>query len=211
MTIGEGGVVVTQNARLAALIKSLRNHGRNDSDGWFEHTELGYNYRISEINCALGCEQLRRLDAILARREEIAEEYSRRLCGVPALKLPSLTLPHRKISWFVFVVALSSEFSGADRDWIVVEMKNRGVAVGRYFTPIHLQPAYRAIPHRALSLTVTNHVSARVLALPFFNRIKENEMEEVCESLMELVQIANARKHRNLRMKRVQAKAASRS
>jgi perosamine synthetase len=187
ITTGEGGVVVTQNARLAALIKSLRNHGRNDSGDCFEHVELGYNYRISEINCALGFEQMRRLDAILARREEIAEEYSRRLRGVPALKLPSLTLLRRKISWFVYVVTLSSEFSEAGRDWIVEEMKNRGIAVGRYFAPIHLQPVYRTTPHRAMNLTVTEHVSARVLALPFYNLIQSDQIEEVCQSLTGMI------------------------
>jgi perosamine synthetase len=187
ITTGEGGVVVTQNANLAALIKRLRNHGRNDSGDWFEHVELGYNYRISEINCALGCQQLRRLDSILARREGIAEEYSRRLRGVPALKLPSVTAPRRKISWFVYVVTLSSEFAETDRDWIVEQMKNRSIAVGRYFAPIHLQPIYRTAPHRAKSLTVTEHVSARVLALPFFNMIQSNQMDEVCQVLVQLI------------------------
>jgi perosamine synthetase len=198
MTTGEGGVVVTQNAKLAALIKSLRNHGRNDSDDCFEHVELGYNYRISEINCALGCEQMRRLDAILARREEIAEEYSRRLRGVPALKLPSLTMPRRKISWFVYVVTLSSEFSKADRNWIVEEMKNRGIDVGRYFAPIHLQPAYRTIPHRALSLTVTERVSARVIALPFFNLIQGHQIDEVCRLLVHLIEEVRNRAHKHV-------------
>lgn len=187
MTTGEGGVVVTQNARLAAFIKSLRNHGRNNSGDRFEHVELGYNYRISEINCALGCEQLRRLDAMIARREEIAEEYSRRLRGVLALKLPSPTLPRRKISWFVYAVALSSEFSETDRDWIVEEMKNHGIAVGRYFAPIHSQPIYRTTPHRAMSLTVTEHVSTQVLALPFFNQIQSGQIEEVCCVLIRLI------------------------
>jgi perosamine synthetase len=187
ITTGEGGVVVTQDAKLATLINCLRNHGRSESGDWFEHTQLGYNYRISEINCALGCEQLRRLDAILARREAIAEEYNRRLRDVPALGLPFVTVPRRKISWFVYVVALSSEFSEVDRDWIVEQMKNRGVGVGRYFAPIHLQPTYRTTRHRALSLNVTEHISARVLALPFFNMIQSNQMDEVCQILVQLI------------------------
>lgn len=196
MTTGEGGVVVTQNADLAALIKRLRNQGRGDLGDRFEHIDLGYNYRISDINCALGCQQLRRLDAILARREAIAEEYSRRLHGMAALRLPLLTVPWRKISWFVYVVTLTSGFSEMHRNWIVAEMKNRGIGVGRYFGPIHLQPIYRTTPHRAMCLSVTEHVSARVLALPFFNLIQSDQVDEVCRVLVYLIEEARRSPHK---------------
>ncbi len=72
ITTGEGGAVVTNNSEIALKVRKLRNQGRDDSEEWFQHTELGYNYRISDINCALGIEQLKRIDAILDRRESIA-------------------------------------------------------------------------------------------------------------------------------------------
>ncbi len=79
ITTGEGGIVVTNDSRIDSTIHALRNQGRTDSADWFQHTELGYNYRLSEINCALGIGQLGRIDAILSRRAEIAAKYNARL------------------------------------------------------------------------------------------------------------------------------------
>ena len=75
ITTGEGGAVVTNDPAIAIKVRKLRNQGRDDSEEWFQHSELGYNYRISDINCALGNEQLKRIDAILDRRESIARSY----------------------------------------------------------------------------------------------------------------------------------------
>src|ERR1700722_2033180 len=83
ITAGEGGMIVTNNSEIALKVRNLRNQGRDDSEAWFQHTELGYNYRIADINCALGIEQLTRIDAILDRRESIARKYSDILACVP--------------------------------------------------------------------------------------------------------------------------------
>jgi perosamine synthetase len=190
ITTGEGGAVVTNNSEFALKVRMLRNQGRDDSPEWFQHTELGYNYRISDINCALGIEQLKRIDAILDRRESIAREYSDILRSVPELIIPAMALPRRKISWFVYAVRLSSRFDEAQRDWIVNEMKSRGIALGRYFAPIHLQPIYRPSGSGKAALPVTEFQAARSLALPFFNRIREEEIKEVCQTLVELIRRA---------------------
>ncbi|MFZ0582550.1 MAG: DegT/DnrJ/EryC1/StrS family aminotransferase [Candidatus Acidiferrales bacterium] len=187
ITTGEGGAVVTDDSAIAIKVRKLRNQGRDDSEEWFQHSELGYNYRISDINCALGNEQLKRIDTILDRRESIARTYCQILGGDPDLKLPPLALPRRKISWFVYVVRLSSRFSEVQRDWIVNEMKFRGIAVGRYFAPIHLQPVYQRCVSRKGVLPVTEFEASRALALPFFNRIREEEIQEVCGTLVELI------------------------
>lgn len=192
ITTGEGGAIVTENGRLASLIRRLRNQGRNESDDWFRHTEVGYNYRLSELNCALGCEQLKRVDTILRRREEIAREYSQRLGGDPNIEPPPMTLPQRRISWFAYVVRLSSRFSGMDRDEIVGRMKKRGIELGRYFAPIHQQPAYSSLAFQPVALNVTESIAARVLALPFFSRIRDDQLDEVCEDLTELVRESQA-------------------
>lgn len=187
ITTGEGGAVVTNNSEFAAKIRKLRNQGRDESAEWIQHSDLGYNYRISDINCALGIEQLKRIDAILDRRESIAREYSDILRYDPDLVIPAMALPRRRISWFVYVVRLSSRFVEAHRDWIVNEMKSRGVALGRYFAPIHLQPIYRSCADRRAVLPVTEFHASRSLALPFFNRIREGEIGEVCRTLVELI------------------------
>ena len=187
ITTGEGGAVVTNNSEIAHQVRKLRNQGRDDSEEWFQHTQLGYNYRISDINCALGIEQLKRIDAVLDRRELIAREYSDTLGSVPDLIIPAMVLPRRKISWFVYVVRLSSRFDQAHRDWIVNEMKSRGIALGRYFAPIHLQPIYQSAASGKTALPVTEFQASRSLALPFFNRIRGEEIKEVCQTLVDLI------------------------
>jgi len=188
ITTGEGGAVVTNNPEIACKVRKLRNQGRDDSEAWLQHTELGYNYRISDINCALGIVQMKRIDSILDRRESIARQYWQILSCNPDLNLPSMASPHRKISWFVYAVRLSRRFNAGHRDWIVNEMRSRGIALGRYFAPIHLQPIYQSSAYKKAVLPVTEFHASRSLALPFFNRIREEEIKEVCRTLVELIQ-----------------------
>lgn len=190
ITTGEGGVVVTGNAPLASAVRALRNQGRSSSEDWYQHSVVGYNYRLSEINCALGIGQLRRIEAILSRREEIARKYNDKLKGNKNLRLPGFRLPNRTISWFVYGVRLSGGLSQVHRDWIVQEMNRRGIGCGRYFGPIHLQPAYRFAFAPKTDLRITEAEASRCLALPFFNRLEDGQIDEVCENLCELIQLA---------------------
>jgi perosamine synthetase len=187
ITAGEGGMMVTNNSKVAALARKLRNQGRGESGDWLQHEELGYNYRISELHCALGGSQLKRLETILERREAIASEYHRRLESQPDLELPPIALPRRRISWFAYVLRLSERFAASHRDHIIQEMASRGIACGRYFAPIHLQPAYRSQPHRSMTLTRTESIAPRTLALPFFNGISVEQIDEVAQHLREVI------------------------
>ena len=188
ITTGEGGAVVTSSAEIAIKIRKLRNQGRDDSEAWLQHSELGYNYRISDISCALGISQLKRIESILERRESIAATYREILSRETDLILPPIIFPNRKISWFVYVIRLDTRHNSFDRDRIVCEMKTRGISLGRYFAPIHLQPIYQMCSRRT-NLPVTESVASRSLALPFFNRISINQIYEVCEVLIELIRI----------------------
>ena len=194
ITTGEGGMIVTNNPKLAAFVSKLRNQGRSDSGEWLQHEELGYNYRISELNCALGIEQLKRLGAILERRQAIAREYHKRLRDHPHLELPAMELPRRRLSWFVYVVRLHERFNAFHRDRLVRELTAHGIGCGRYFAPIHLQPVYQSLPNRKMNLPVTESQAARTLALPFFNRITEKQIAEVCSTLAELLPSSSAQK-----------------
>ncbi|MGC1384819.1 MAG: DegT/DnrJ/EryC1/StrS family aminotransferase [Candidatus Acidiferrales bacterium] len=186
ITTGEGGAVVTNNSNIASKVRSLRNQGTGAPGAWLAHTEVGYNYRISEINCALGISQLSRLDSILERREAIARRYDSALASISELRRPSIVVPNRKISWFVYVVRLRDTFDGDHRDWIYDEMKAMGIGVGRYFAPVHLQPAYSAASKYKSMLAVTEFEAERTLALPFFNQIRDEQVDEVCENLCRL-------------------------
>lgn len=182
ITTGEGGVVVTRRPELAAHLRVLRNQGRSPSDDWLQHIELGYNYRLSEINCTLGLGQLKRLQEILQRREDVARFYQRYLSGTEGLILPAFDVPGSRISWFVYVVRLDASYTPEDRDSIVHDLQQAGIGCGRYFGPIHLQPAYSGWC-KASVLPVTEAQACRTIALPFFNRIREDQIIEVCAAL----------------------------
>jgi perosamine synthetase len=185
ITTAEDGMAVTQSPEIAMRIRSLRNHGRSASSGRFEHGELGYNYRLSELHCALGVEQLARIEAILSLRETVASGYHQRLKQVCFIQLPLLELPGRRISWFVYVVRLAESITATQRDAVVGELALRGIEAGRYFLPIHLQPACRDLPALRAPLPITESVAGRTLALPFFNRITDSQQDGVCEALRE--------------------------
>jgi dTDP-4-amino-4,6-dideoxygalactose transaminase len=188
ITTGEGGVVVTNDAETAARVRRMRNQGRGPGAKWFAHEELGFNYRLPELSCALGLSQLARLDAILERREEVAHGYRQRLLGTPDLVLPDMTVANGRISWFVYAVRLSAPFARRDRDWFAAELSARGIGCGRYFAPIHLQPFYRqAFGYRPGDFPVSEAIADRSLSLPFFNRITEGQLDEVSEALLELM------------------------
>ena len=186
ITTGEGGAIVTQDSRTANLIRKLRNQGRDETNEWFSFSEIGFNYRLSDINCALGIGQVRKIETILALREEVAKAYSRTLGACPEISLPPLTVSRGKISWFVYVIRFGLGISLQQRDWIAEELNRRGIGAGRYFAPIHLQPAYQRLRLKKVSLPMTESISERTLALPFFNRIQPEQIEEVCKNLMEL-------------------------
>jgi perosamine synthetase len=140
ITTGEGGMLITSNERIARQAARLRNQGRDPELGWNSHAEVGYSYRISDINCALGFSQLARIEAVIARRQELAQIYDRELAGVGEIVRPALASEIGRISWFVYPVQLAAEFSGADRDVICEAMLRKGIATGKYFAPLHRQP-----------------------------------------------------------------------
>jgi len=198
LTTGEGGAVLARNAAHAIRLRSLRNQGRNEgrpsTGDWLDHCEAGYNYRLSELACALGRVQLSRIGQMLALRQAAAERYDALLRGVAGLELPLLTLPHRTISWFVYVVRLPRQ---ADRDQVQTALARCGIATGRYFAPIHLQPVWRA--HRSAgeaSLALTESIARRTLAIPFFNRISLRQQEEVAAALKDALGSAKLIAHR---------------
>lgn len=188
ITTGEGGMVLTQQPELAKRIRAMRNQGRYDSGDWLQHAEVGFNYRLSEINCALGLAQLKRIEEILQRREQVALLYQKHLASLNGLILPALKMPYNRISWFVYVVRLDATFADHSRDNIVTALTDAGIGCGRYFAPIHLQPCYAE--WRNAHLPVTEAQASRTIALPFFNQMKEDEIIQVSTELRAALQHA---------------------
>jgi perosamine synthetase len=181
ITTGEGGAVVTSDENIARLCRSWRNQGRGEDGAWLQHERLGYNYRLSDVNCALGLGQLSRLDSILQMRKSVAATYRQALASVPAVIPPR---PEAGMSWFVYVVRLEDEFTREHRDRILESLRSEGIGCNSYFSPIHLQPYYREMfGFRRGDFPVTEHVADRTLALPFFNNLSQDQIEVVTSSL----------------------------
>lgn len=191
ITTGEGGMLVTDDDRIAARARRMRNQGRDSRLEWFEHAEIGYNYRLSEINSALGVEQLRRIESFLAARAAIAQKYDERLRRNEDLILPEIRFAGGRISWFVYTVRLRDDFTRAQRDFVVNEMQRARIGCGRYFAPIHLQPVYtKKFDYKTGDFPVAEFAAERIVALPFFNRISDWQIETVCETFERAIEFA---------------------
>jgi perosamine synthetase len=182
MTTGEGGMIVTSDPALDRLFKSLRNQGRGDAGAWLQHERLGFNYRLSDINCALGLSQLSRIDAILESRRLVAEEYRRQLTGIPGVELPVYDMAGGEVSWFVYVVRLRG-FDRRARDGVLSRLRSEGIACSDYFSPLHLQPHLRRLGFTEGLFPVTEAVSASTVALPFYSALRPDQIARVAEAL----------------------------
>jgi len=183
ITTGEGGMILTDNDSLADLCVSLRNQGRGKGCGWLAHERLGYNYRLSDINCALGIVQLSRIDEFVAKRRRVADMYLQRLAGDPRLIVPRE--PRGSImSWFVYVIRLADRYTLKQRNDLLGKMLSRGVQVSNYFPPVYLQPFMaRELGHKEGDFPITDAVCRSTMALPFHNNLSESEVDFVCEQL----------------------------
>lgn len=185
MTMGEGAVITTSNAHWARLFRSLRNQGRDEMGTWLAHERLGYNYRLNELNAALGLSQFRRIEDLLKRRENVAALYDRLLREVPGVRLMGIRPSTTRMSWFVYVIRLAPEI---DRAAIVRHLEAQKVPSRAYFPPIHLQPLYRnRFGFREGDFPITERVAASTLALPFHSNLTNDQVEYVATSLLRAI------------------------
>ena len=180
-------MIVTNDDELAPLCRSLRSQGRDTNGGWLAHPRLGYNYRLSDINCALGIVQLGRLSEIIAARSRVEILYRQRLNDEPRVKMQAVH-PDVDMSWFVFVIRLDDRYTREDRDRILAELSNRGIECSNYFAPIHLQPFYvERFGYKPGDFPVCEALSARTIALPFHHELSEDDVDTVCAELRKLL------------------------
>ncbi len=187
ITTGEGGIIVTDDEYINKMCKSMRNQGRSDNGRWLQHVRLGYNYRMSEMNCALGIAQIDRINEILNKRDRVVDLYRVRLKENQDLIIPD-SEEDKKISWFVYVVRLIDSYSRKDRDFILRRLRQEGIGCSNYFSPIHLQPFYREMfGFKEGDFPVTERISERTIALPFYNNLREEQIDYVCKHLNKII------------------------
>jgi perosamine synthetase len=185
LTTGEGGMVTTADAAIKAQIDSERNQGRAANMEWLDFDRLGFNYRLSDIACAIGLAQLDRLDDMLAGRARAAALYRQALAGIEGLELPCEDSGGDRRGWFVFVVQLPR---GVDRDATIRALRERGVQSKPYLPAIHLFAYYRErFGHREGEFPVCEDVAARSVALPFFPQLSESQVVRVAAALREVL------------------------
>jgi perosamine synthetase len=182
ITTGEGGMIVTNDEEIYRICRSLRNQGRDDTGEWLGHVRLGYNYRIDEMSAALGVSQMRRIDEILRKREQVASLYSSLLEGDPRIRIPQHT-KYGKSSTFVYVVEMLGDF---DRTEVSRRLALEGIPTRGYFSPIHMQP-YLSGLRSSRALPVTERVARRTIALPFHTRLGELEVRHVVKMLSKVL------------------------
>jgi len=189
ITTGEGGMIVTDNRLVAQLCRSMSNQGRKlDNKKWLEHVRLGYNYRMDELSAALGLAQMARIDEISKKREVVAGMYSKKLSSIEEIELPYRD-DDSKNSWFVYVVRLvKRSFNKKTRGRIITALSKKGIQCSDYFQPIHLQPFYRKqFAYRPGDFPVTENISSRTIALPFYTNLKESQINYVVNSLKGII------------------------
>jgi perosamine synthetase len=185
ITTGEGGVVTTHSQDEAALLRSLRNQGRSYESRWFHHVRVGFNYRFTDLQAAVGIAQLEKLDEILTLRAAAAARYGELLAAVEGLELPHPDDADHKRSWFVYVVRLPR---GVDHGAVLERLAADGVEAGHYVPCVHLQPYMRELYGFGEGLCpAAEDAAARSVALPFFPAIEPEDQERVVEALRSAV------------------------
>lgn len=177
ITTGEGGMVVTNSESLNMILKSLRNQGRAVKGDWVFHERLGYNYRMTEMEAALGLSQLKKIDWMINQRDVIANFYERYLSGIKEIEL--LYVPDGcKVSRFTYVVRIKN----GKRKQVMESLGKNGIGHKTYFYPLHLQPYIKSkLGFKEGMFPVCEKASEETLALPLYIGLQEKEVSNICE------------------------------
>ncbi|MCC6932731.1 MAG: DegT/DnrJ/EryC1/StrS family aminotransferase [Deltaproteobacteria bacterium] len=184
MTTGEGGIVASNNETLVLKVKSLKNQGRSLEDNSL-FVELGYNYRLSDINCALGLTQLDKINKMHEKRDIAADYYQQLLAEVEEI-IPPYAEENVKRSWFVYVIELKKPCSAKKRDFIMKYLQANEIGCGKYFPAIHLQPFYtERFGYKEGDFPICESLAQRTIALPFFANMTWAQQKRVVDVLKE--------------------------
>ena len=195
ITTGEGGMVSTNHPRLAETLRRFRNHGissdarqRQSAGQWhYEMVLLGFNYRLTDIVCALGIQQLKKLDANLERRREIAAQYTAAFQENPGIIPPSVR-PEANPAWHLYPIRLKLEKLTADRAQIFRALRAENIGVNVHYIPVHLHPYYREqFGYKGGEFPVAEEAYERLISLPIFHGMSERDVEDTIVAVRKVI------------------------
>lgn len=194
LTTGEGGMVATDDRRLAETLRRFRNHGisietrqRQESEQWFyEMVLLGFNYKLTDIACALGLSQLNKLEANLARRREIAAKYNAAFRDLPEIAIPAVR-DGVDPAWHLYTIRLKLEMLAVGRDDIFRALRAENIGVNVHYIPVHRHPYYRERFGEHESYPVAEDAYKRLLSLPMFHAMTDRDVEDVICAVRKVV------------------------
>lgn len=179
ITTGEGGMVTTADNALAAVMARLRDHGMA-KDRRYWHLEAGFNYRMTNLQAALGLAQMEVVDRFLARRADLVARYDRSFAKIQGMTLPPRAPWAKNVNW-LYTITIDEQVLGLTRDVLADKLKDRGIETRPVFFPLHPQPAYRnAVAHPC---PVTEDIARRGLSLPTGNEMTTEDAGKVCEAM----------------------------
>jgi perosamine synthetase len=197
ITTGEGGLVATDSLDFATRLRSFRNHGidtevrqrqaRVNGQWHYEMTELGYNYRLSDIGCALGISQLRKLLPNISRRREIASDYKNAFAEIPEV-LSLVENPDSESAWHIYPIRVDLEKLDGDRSDIFHALRAENIEVNVHYIPVHLHPYYRErFGYQGGEFPVAESAYEALITLPLYHAMTQQDEADVVEALTRVI------------------------
>ena len=194
ITTAEGGMIVTQNPDFAKRMRSARHHGididfkkRNDANLWlYDVISLGYNYRIPDLNCALGISQLKKLDGWLVRRREIARLYTQAFSSLPQVEVPYV-MPDCESAWHLYLIRLNLDTLRVGREMIYKALRAENIGVNVHYIPIHLLSYYQSLGYKKGEYPVAEAAYERIITLPLYPAMNDQDVQDVIDAVNKVV------------------------
>jgi perosamine synthetase len=194
ITTGEGGMIVTDNEEFYKKMMLFRSHGitrdenlmtRNDGPWFYQQLDLGYNYRITDIQCALGCSQMKKLDRFLSRRKEIVARYNEAFADCENIVTP-YQLPETESGWHLYIVQVKN----CDRRKVFEALREQGIAVNVHYIPVYMHPYYQEHGYKEIHCRKAEEVYSHIISLPLYPTLTEEQQEFVIQGIMQCVEHA---------------------
>lgn len=190
ITTGEGGMIMTDNEELYKRLVLFRSHGitrdesmmtRNEGPWFYQQLDLGYNYRITDIQCALGCSQMRKLDKFLKRRRELAERYNNAFIECDNIVTP-YQLSDTQSGWHLYIVQVKNH----DRKQVFETLRDKGIGVNVHYIPVYMHPYYQEHGYKDVHCANAEEIYSHIISLPLYPGLTDDQQDYVIDTLKQL-------------------------